>query len=192
MFEVKETYTKSDIIFAAHINIQYKLQKLHLYKPLRVIYTVAGVMLMFFALTGTWGFVSTTVSALKQHVPLNPSGMFLALAELILAFCAGGLLLVNLRPVITLIACTAWKKFPHKDMLQFNFEDQRFTCIMPQTVTNSEYSMITDVCEDQTRFYLYGETIAHILRKDAFTQGSPQQFREFIAEKTGKPVELVE
>lgn len=55
-----------------------------------------------------------------------------------------------------------------------------------------DYEVVTGVVEDRERFYLLlrGE-MRYILRKDAFTQGVPEDFRQWIGERTGRPVEFV-
>ena len=73
----------------------------------------------------------------------------------------------------------------------FTFEDDAFFIRADNDSSSYRYHVISDVWEDKTIFCLFGTGIQYILRKDAFTQGDPEQFREFIAQKTGKEVEFV-
>ena len=73
----------------------------------------------------------------------------------------------------------------------FTFEDDAFFILADSGSSSYRYHVISDVWEDKTIFCLFGAGIQYILRKDAFTQGDPEQFREFIAQKTGKEVEFV-
>jgi len=48
------------------------------------------------------------------------------------------------------------------------------------------------VWEDEKRCYLFLQgKMPYILQKAAFTQGTPEKIRTFIAEKTGKPVQYI-
>lgn len=55
------------------------------------------------------------------------------------------------------------------------------------------YSVIRQLWEDDGHFYIdMRPVMLCILQKSGFTQGSPQAFSGFIAEKTGKPVKWVD
>ena len=78
--------------------------------------------------------------------------------------------------------------------MAFSFEDDVFFVLADGVSQSFRYHALTDVWEDQSRFCLYGSgsgKIYYVLRKDSFTQGDPEQFRDFIAQKTGKEVEFV-
>lgn len=74
--------------------------------------------------------------------------------------------------------------------MEFWFEDDAFFVRADNTSSSYRYHALSDVWESGSHFYLFcSGKMQYILRKDAFTQGDPEQFREFIQQKTGKAVE---
>ncbi len=62
----------------------------------------------------------------------------------------------------------------------------------PSSASSYRYHALTAVWEDEKRCYLFLQgKMPYILQKAAFTQGTPEKFRTFIAEKTGKPVQYI-
>ncbi len=74
----------------------------------------------------------------------------------------------------------------------FTFEEDRFFAWEPSGASSYRYHALTAIWEDEERCYLFLRgKMQYILQKDAFIQGAPEDFRIFIAEKTGKPVQYI-
>ena len=86
-----------------------------------------------------------------------------------------------------------WKSYPEKgNELDYRFSEDGFTVTLPTSRTEMAYTSIAGVFEDTGHYVLLlPAKTGYILRKDAFIQGSPEQFRDFIAQKTGRAVEFV-
>lgn len=55
-----------------------------------------------------------------------------------------------------------------------------------------DYVYVQQLWEDEGHFYIFmGQTTPHILNKIDFTQGKPEEFAAFLAEKTAKPIKWV-
>ena len=76
--------------------------------------------------------------------------------------------------------------------MRFAFEDDGFSVWEPAGSGSYRYHALTAVWEDEARYYLFlQEKMRYILRKGAFTQGTPDGFRALISQKTGKSVEYI-
>ena len=81
---------------------------------------------------------------------------------------------------------------PDKPM-RFTFDDDGFSVWEPSGAGSYRYHALTAVWEDKERCYLFLQgKMQYILQKTAFTQGTPEDFRTFISQKTGKPVEYIQ
>ena len=81
---------------------------------------------------------------------------------------------------------------PDKPM-RFTFEEDGFSAWEPSGTSSYRYHALTAVWEDGERCYLFLQgKMRYILQKAAFTQGTPEDFRAFISQKTGKPVEYIQ
>lgn len=71
----------------------------------------------------------------------------------------------------------------------FRFDDTYFYDNHPLTASTADYRTLMDVVETEEYFLLYiSKASAYILPKAAFTKGTPEAFRTFIAQKLGRPV----
>ena len=81
---------------------------------------------------------------------------------------------------------------PDKPM-RFTFDDDGFSAWEPSGAGSYRYRALTSVWEDGERCYLFLQgKMQYILQKNAFTQGTSEDFRAFISQKTGKPVEYIQ
>ena len=89
---------------------------------------------------------------------------------------------------------SSWRSYPEKGkLLIYRLTDDGAACQSAGSLLNFEYSLIQCVLEDRERFYLFVDRrAAHMLRKDGFAQGTPEEFRTFITQKTGQPVEYIQ
>lgn len=110
---------------------------------------------------------------------------------LVLMACGLGLLLSLCR--MPLGAGASWRSYPEKGKpLVYCLTEDGVTCRSAGSRLELDYSRIQCVLEDRERFYLFVDRrAAHILRKDGFAQGAPEDFPAFIAQKTGQPVEYI-
>ena len=77
--------------------------------------------------------------------------------------------------------------------MRFIFEEDGFSVWEPSGASSYRYHALTAVWEDKDRHYLFLQgKMQYVLRKAAFTQGTPDDFRAFISQKTGKPVEYIQ
>lgn len=97
------------------------------------------------------------------------------------------------RLLTSLIGQSMWNKYPYKDAeRRFIFQDEQLCSSGTQCEACYDYDAVTYIRENAERFFLYtSDNQFYIFRKDSFTQGDPEQFREFIQQKTGKAVEYV-
>lgn len=69
------------------------------------------------------------------------------------------------------------------------FQDRYIATSSSLEASNLSYRTIDSIAESDNLFALYvNRNMAHLLPKACFTQGTPEEFRQFIAEKTQKPV----
>lgn len=86
-----------------------------------------------------------------------------------------------------------WKNYNEKGMeIKFSFREGSFEVLTPACASSIDYSAIAQVYEEKDRFLLIQQNKgAHILRKDCFIQGDPEQFRDFISRVTQKPTKYI-
>ena len=76
--------------------------------------------------------------------------------------------------------------------LTYYFGDSSLSAYSELVSSNVSYEAISDVYENNNIFVLYNsKSTGFVLPKDCFTEGTPESFRSFIAEKVGKPVKKV-
>jgi len=72
------------------------------------------------------------------------------------------------------------------------FEENGYTIQTKTAKINMSYADIIAACESQEHFFLFTEERnGQFLPKSSFIEGTPDDFRKFITEKTGKPVEYI-
>lgn len=72
------------------------------------------------------------------------------------------------------------------------FDDAYFYTLTRLQTSTICYEGIVEAVESDRLFVLYtGKGTGHILPKSGFTLGTPEQFREFIAARTGRPVRTI-
>ena len=72
------------------------------------------------------------------------------------------------------------------------FEDGEYVCTNDAAVTQYPYENIGTVCEMKGYFVFFlGKRHGQIYPKSGFLEGTPEDFRAFIAEKTGKEIRFV-
>lgn len=72
------------------------------------------------------------------------------------------------------------------------FDDAYFYTMTRLQTATVRYEGIVEVAESDRLFILYtGKGTGHILPKSGFALGTPEQFREFIAAHTGRPVQTI-
>ena len=81
---------------------------------------------------------------------------------------------------------------PEAPVLTVSFYEELIQVDDPRIRSQLNYASILAVMEAEAAYYLFvGQEHTLMLRKSEFTQGDPERFREFIAQKTVKPVEYV-
>ncbi len=74
----------------------------------------------------------------------------------------------------------------------YRFDDGYFYALSRLQTSTIRYEAIMEVVESEKIFAMYvGQGAALLMPKDGFTLGSADQFREFIAARTGKPVRFI-
>lgn len=74
----------------------------------------------------------------------------------------------------------------------YSFLADSFTVVTPAEKLSSQYSVFHEMIEDAAYYYLFlPNGTAHVFGKSDFTTGSPDDFRVFIEEKTGKKVKFI-
>ena len=72
------------------------------------------------------------------------------------------------------------------------FDDTGYTTMIQGAQTRWAYGRIQKVCETADFFVCFlGKKHGQIFAKSGFTQGTPEEFRTFIAETTGKPAQYI-
>lgn len=73
--------------------------------------------------------------------------------------------------------------------MRFSFDEDGFDVFELSGNSSYRYFILTDVWEDENRFYLLEEgKLKFILQKQAFVEGTPDDFSVWIAGKTGKEI----
>ena len=91
------------------------------------------------------------------------------------------------------VAGLSWKQYKEKGQtVSYRFCEDCFMAYTPVSDQRFYYPVIEAVIETADCFYLFVNTAtAHMLRKDRFTEGDPEDFRDFIARVTGKEVRFI-
>jgi hypothetical protein len=72
------------------------------------------------------------------------------------------------------------------------FSDTEYTVTTQAAETHWKYQKLQKACETKEYFvFLFDQNHAQAFAKAGFAQGTPDELRTFIQEKTGKPVEYV-
>lgn len=81
---------------------------------------------------------------------------------------------------------------PEATVVTASFFSERFQADEAYILHQVAYPAVQAVLETDAAYYLFvGQEHMLMLRKREFVQGDPEQFRDFIAQKTGKEVEFV-
>lgn len=168
-FQVQMVYEPEDI--AALVKaLDYRRQPdKNLRRATKIGYPIFGVLL-----------IGTGVSILAAMV----TGGLVSLATLLITVASllGGVALLR-RSDTRAMAKRSWKRYPNKGMtLTYTFYQDHFEETDEASGENRfQYLSITSVNEDENHFFLFtASNAAHMLRKDAFLQGDPADFGEFI------------
>lgn len=187
-FRVEQTYERRD--FAGLVTaVGYRQERNRrgrlLWKALKA---VLGIWALF---AGVRGLLMLWTDGEEIFGPgAGPAEMLtVVLPCLVITVCGACLLLSLWRTPFG--AGASWKNYPEKgERLTYCLTEGGVTCLSAGSRLEVDYSRIQCVLEDRERFYLFVDRqAAHMLRKDGFTRGTPEAFREFIARKTGRPAE---
>jgi hypothetical protein len=170
-FHVETTYTKemiAELYKVASVTTQKKLNRFP-----EMFFRIGGIVL-----------IASGVALLFMHGNARQIGI---------AFVAGVFALCYHMIVQKMIINSMWKNAP-KDRLsnKFDFDDEKMHCDDGKDALDIPYGGILAVYETDGIFFVFpSKNQSHILPKDAFKTGSPDDFRGFIEEKTGKKVEHI-
>lgn len=188
MFEVKETHTKADL-FALHRATVLKSTNSGFFGRaasafVGILFFIAGVYFLRNVILAAVEFVHQ--GEVVQHLLSIFLGVVLSLA-----FLDFGLFELFRFEILSFLF--AWRGYRFKGVeFSYQFTPDGFTEQSQFGTSQYNYTIILQVVENPTHYFLFVTgNAAHMLHKDAFTQGDPEQFREFIAQKTGKEVEFV-
>ena len=187
-FLVSEIYEKTDLYaFTNAVKMRNK-------KPIHTFYRF--VIAIMFLLTQFLIIYSMTVfiRAIKYASALRKVYLIImvVIGLLLIAYSVYRLVvIITDRPFLSERRC--WKNYSNKGQtITYRFGDDRFEEHMEQSDHSYEYSIVESVYEDKKRFYLFvNRQSAHIIRKEDFRHGAPDDFRAFIEEKTGLRVQTI-
>lgn len=189
-FQIEETYSKQD--FAGLVAaVQYRMDRRRRGKLLlKLIKAVLGIWALAAGISGFAMLLKDGTEILGADAG-TAGAMTVVLPCLVLSVC-GVYLLLSLRRT-PLGAGAAWRSYPEKGkLLTYRATEDGVICQSEGSRLNFAYSLVQCVLEDRERFYLFvDQRAAHMLRKDGFVQGAPEEFRAFITQKTGQPVEMI-
>lgn len=81
---------------------------------------------------------------------------------------------------------------PEAAVLAVSFWEDRIQAEETHILHQLSFHSVQTVMETEAAYYLFvGEEHVLMVRKREFTVGDPEQFRDFIQQKTGRPVEFV-
>ncbi len=84
------------------------------------------------------------------------------------------------------------KNMTNTGTCRFRFDEDSFQAEQPGVVSSYRYDRIYKACEAPGYFILFlDKTRGSVVDMGGFTKGTADEFRAFLAEKTGKPVEYV-
>ena len=76
---------------------------------------------------------------------------------------------------------------------QIKFKDDEFTALLGNTPFAWPYNAVDQLAEDAHAYYIYfAKAKGMYFSKHCFTAGNPQEFKDFIIQKTGKNVAAME
>ena len=181
LFEVKSIYEEAD--FAAFLRAKGRKDRLGYVNQIitKASYCVTGVILVPALLYGMY------------RMMIWNGNYFLSLAGGLLC-CFMLVAAVNIILVGTARASRLlWRNYADRvEEFTLTFTEDGYTDVNSVSQSRLDYSVVNGILEDASRYYLLlcnGK--AMFIRKDRFTHGDPEQFRDFIQQKTGKPVEYV-
>lgn len=185
VFAIEEMIEKQDIAALARA-IQLRGHKAK--KWVRITSKVlCFIMFLEFLIIGLLGLFGLVYNILhKMPNPLYPE-----ILAIILGFLLSFLLpFAWCTPLTTWIA---WKNCKGKGMtLTYRFGEEDFSAHTSVSDERCDFVVIEEVVEDKLHYFLFiNKSAAYLLRKDSFTEGDPEQFRGFIAEKIGKPIKQI-
>lgn len=187
MFKVKTVYDENDLMMLFRVN-RWPKDGGRKHPILKKIGFTAGIILVaLMLLSGIMNFIA--------EIKLSLSGVHAARDSYYLGFvfwlAIGLFLVINNGDWIWKKA--SWKSYQEKGTeLNFCFSETGFTVLLPTSSSEILYSGLARLYEDASCYVLMLPTNAdYVLRKSAFIEGDPEQFRDFIQQKTGKPVTVI-
>ena len=172
-YRAEAVYKEEDIVGFMKA-YTFKDEKLRgMAKISRLCSRAAGVILLAAAAINTYAGIKGGVSGIKDLIPQG----FMLLA---------GVLLLWL-PVDDMAGKRTWRTYEGQGAsIGFEFFPDHYDEMRQGNERPRNYGDIKGIYEDDERFYLFiSEQSADIIRKDSFTEGSADDFRAFITEKTG-------
>ena len=180
-FRVEEVYEKEDFRELNHVVLRRRRGEKTVRRVLGLVlraaaYGVAVFYLLTVLLMLCTGYGDTGLDMLLTGAPL------LALAPLLLVLRSERVL-----------AALSWRNYKEKGRpCSYRFCED---CFMVYTHVSDQrfyYPVIEAVLETGRAYYLFiSANTAYILRKDSFTQGNPEDFRDFLARAAKKDVQFV-
>ncbi|MDE7245380.1 MAG: YcxB family protein [Oscillospiraceae bacterium] len=134
---------------------------------------------------GTAACILAVMSGVMRSAAGDPHGWI----DLLLAACL--LAFILLEDAIN--AWTAMRQVqPGNDEIFSVFRNDGYTNSTSLAEGNWTYDKIQAVCETKNCFVLLlGVQQGQVYAKDGFSKGSAEEFRSFISERTGKPVQYI-
>lgn len=187
MFEVKETHARADL-FALHRATLLKTRNSTFFS--RISSVLVGIPVIIAGVYTLWNVILAMIQLFQQGDTQYLLSILLGFVFSFALLDFGLLMLFNFEIFGFLFA---WRGYRFKGVeFSYQFAPDSFTEQSQFGTSQLKYSIILQVVEDPSHYFLFvSGNAAHMLRKDAFTQGDPEQFREFIQQKTGKAVEFV-
>lgn len=183
-YEVHMTYAKPDItalvraIYARRTSGKYA-------KGLKTVYLVGSI---WFLWAGIFGLIQLAGNAEEIIGDTGAGGALSVYLPGVLLILFGAWLLSYVLAPHWLQRQLLWKQYVRKGLaVTYAFGEERLT---EQTLVSDQsfdYSLVETVLEDGEHYFLFVDAMsAHILKKQNFIQGDPEEFRTFIEQKTGK------
>lgn len=177
-FQIVSTYSQKDIANVLH-GAHYLMWTS---KPvLRFLWNIRIAFAVFFSVVGVVLCGYSLLNNLKQLL-----SWILGICCFAVAFIIGGRPNRNSKMVKWI-----WKNSDKRGFIQqYCFDEEKMSFINGDDWEEYSYDSIVTVLEDKKNYFLCVEEkqIQCVLVKKDFKQGEPEEFRKFIAEKTGKPV----
>lgn len=108
-------------------------------------------------------------------------------------FCAGIFAVLRRVPEHPYFVRKAWSNYQKQgENYTYRFTEMGIEIHTKNSDHRYDYVYAQQLWEDEGHFYIFmGQTTPHILNKIDFTQGKPEEFVAFLAEKTAKPIKWV-